>query len=248
MVFCAPDRLLGQKVFERFGDEFPIRFDFLDTIGGGNLSLQVHPLNAYINEQFGMAYTQDESYYLMEAGHDAVVYLGLKEGIRGDQMIAELRESQNGPPFSADKFVQSWPVKKHDHVHIPAGTVHCSGKDSMVLEISATPYIFTFKLWNWGRLGMDGKPRPINIDHGEKVIQWDRTTEWTGANLVNCVERIDQGDGWHEEKTGLHELEFIETRRHWFSKLVTHQTGGGVNVVNLGPFVIAFHHIMPPVD
>jgi mannose-6-phosphate isomerase class I len=136
-------------------------------------------------------------------------------------------------PFDCPKYVQTWPAKKHDHFLIPAGTVHCSGKDSLVLEISATPYIFTFKLWDWGRLGMDGKPRPINIEHGRKVIQWDRTTSWTGKNLVKRIEKIAHGDGWTEERTGLHAFEFIETRRHWFTKKVLHKTTGGVNVLNL---------------
>ena len=102
----------------------------------------------------------------------------------------------------------------------------------MVLEISATPYIFTFKLWDWGRLGMDGKPRPINIEHGKNVIQWERTSTRTRDNLVNSIEKVDEGDGWREEQTGLHELEFIETRRHWFEKEVIHNTNGGVNVLN----------------
>jgi hypothetical protein len=53
------------------------------------------------------------------------------------------------------------------------------------------------------------------------------------GNLINAVEEIAQGDGWCEERTGLHEREFIETRRHWFSKSVPHNTGGGVNVLNL---------------
>ena len=103
----------------------------------------------------------------------------------------------------------------------------------MVLEISATPYIFTFKLWDWGRMGLDGKPRPINIDRGKSVLKWDYNTSWTTANLVNRVEKINEGDGWIEERTGLHETEFIETRRHWFSKKVHHDTEGNLNVLNL---------------
>jgi mannose-6-phosphate isomerase class I len=234
LVFFNPQSLLGNGVYERFGAEFPIRFDYLDTINGGNLSLQVHPLTGYIREKFGMDYTQDESYYMMEANPGAIVYLGLKEGVDPESMIADLNRAQTGDiPFDAEKHVQTWPVKKHDHFLIPGGTVHCSGKDSMVLEISATPYIFTFKLWDWGRLGMDGKPRPINIEHGENNIQWDRTTEWTRKNLVSPVEKIAEGDGWLEEKTGLHELEFIETRRHWFTGKVPHNTNGGVNVICL---------------
>jgi mannose-6-phosphate isomerase class I len=234
LVFRHPRELLGDPVHGRFGDEFPIRFDFLDTMDGGHLSLQVHPLTEYIQEKFGLHYTQDESYYIMDVEDDAIVYLGLKEGIKPDKMLEELEEAQaGGKPFEAEKHVQTWPMKKHDHVLIPAGTVHCSGKNSMVLEISATPYIFTFKLWDWGRLGMDGKPRPINIEHGKRVIQWDRTTEWTRKNLVDRIEKVAEGDGWVEERTGLHEREFIETRRHWFTEKVSHHTNGGVNVICL---------------
>ena len=234
LVFLHPTELLGKLVYDRFGDEFPIRFDFLDTMNGGHLSLQVHPLTEYIKEKFGMNYTQDESYYMMETGDDAIVYLGFKEGVNPKLMIAELEAAQEGvKSFDAEKHVQTWPMKKHDHVLIPAGTIHCSGKNSMVLEISATPYIFTFKLWDWGRLGMDGKPRPINIEHGKKVIQWDRTTQWTRDNLINQVQTVGQGEGWIEERTGLHELEFIETRRHWFTQKVDHHTNGGVQVICL---------------
>lgn len=234
LVLKKPVELLGKKVYNKFGAEFPIRFDFLDTMAGGNLSLQVHPTTQYIKEKFGMEYTQDESYYLLDAKDGAQVYLGLRDDVVPDNMIEELKASQEiGEQFNADKHVQKWPVKKHDHVLIPAGTVHCSGKDSVVLEISATPYIFTFKLWDWGRLGLDGKPRPINISHGEKVIQWDRKGSWTKKNLINRFEKIAEGDGWIEERTGLHEFQFIETRRHWFTGIVPHNTHGGVNVINL---------------
>ncbi len=234
LVFEHPKELLGERVYARFGAEFPIRFDFLDTIDGGNLSLQVHPLTDYIQQEFGMHYTQDESYYILDAKEDACVYLGMKENINSEEMIVDLEEAQKSDKgFITNQYINQFDAKKHDHFLIPAGTVHCSGKNVMVLEISSTPYIFTFKLWDWGRLGLDGLPRPININHGKHVIQWDRRTKWVEENLINRVEVLAQGDGWIEERTGLHELEFIETRRHWFEKTVSHHTNGSVNVLNL---------------
>ncbi|MEO6453502.1 MAG: hypothetical protein ABIN97_05485, partial [Ginsengibacter sp.] len=165
---------------------------------------------------------------------NAFIYLGLNDDVDPPAMINELNDGQEtGRHFDADKHVAKWPVKKHDHVSIPAGTVHCSGANCMVLEISATPYIFTFKLWDWDRLGLDGKPRPINIEHGEKNIQWNRTASWIKKNALNLVETLKVEDGIREERTGLNELEFIETRRHWFTKKVLHNTNGGVNVLNL---------------
>jgi mannose-6-phosphate isomerase class I len=234
LVFANPRELLGDAVHARFGAEFPIRFDFLDTIGGGNLSLQVHPLTEYIQDAFGMNYTQDESYYLLDAGPEGTVYLGLKEDADPQAVAQQLRDAfDNDGTFDADRFVNRFPAKTHDHFLIPAGTIHCSGKESMVLEISATPYIFTFKLWDWGRLGLNGMPRPIHIDHGIANIQWDRRTAWVEKNLVARTTPMGSGEGWREERTGLHEREFIETRRHWFTKAVPHHTNGGVNVLNL---------------
>lgn len=234
VVLYRPKELLGEKVYARFGAEFPIRFDFLDTMEGQNLSLQVHPLTEYIQENFGMHYTQDESYYILDAKEDACVYLGLKDGVDKEAMINDLERAQRGEiTFNTEKYINKFHAKKHDHFLIPAGTIHCSGRDSMVLEISATPYIFTFKLWDWGRVGLDGLPRPIHIEHGKNVIQWDRTTEWIKNNTVNRIELISDNGKVKEEKTGLHELEFIETRRHWSDDLVQHNANGVVNVLNL---------------
>jgi len=103
----------------------------------------------------------------------------------------------------------------------------------VVLEISATPYIFTFKLWDWGRLGLDNLPRPIHLQHGLSNIQWNRDTEWVKASLINKIQVLARNDHSTEERTGLHTREFIETRRHWFSAPVSHHTEGGVHVLNL---------------
>ena len=181
-----------------------------------------------------MYYTQDESYYLLDAKEGATVYLGLKTGINRDDMISDLREAQKGNiVFDAERYINRLPAKKHDHYLIPGGTVHCSGAGALVLEISSTPNLFTFKLWDWQRLGLDGKPRPINVERGKCVIDWKRNTEYVYNHLANQVTLVAEGDGWCEERTGLHPNEFIETRRHWFTKTVTHDTHGSVNVLNL---------------
>lgn len=234
LVLLRAKKLLGDKVQARFGNEFPIRFDFLDTMKGQHLSLQVHPLTEHIQDKFGMHYTQDESYYMLDVDESACVYLGVKENINPQEMIADLQNAQNNAShFDDERYINKIPAKKHDHFLIPAGTVHSSGSGSMVLEISATPYIFTFKLWDWGRLGLDGLPRPVHIEHGKDVIQFDRDTKWVYENLVNQVQLISDENGIIEEKTGLHQRQFIETRRHWFDKTVIHHTNDSVNVLNL---------------
>lgn len=229
-----PVALLGAKNHARFGAEFPIRFDFLDTIGGQNLSLQVHPTTEYIKTHFGMTYTQDESYFILDAEEDGGVYLGLREGIDPDAFVGDLERAQReGTSFDADAYVNRFPARKFDHFLIPAGTVHCSSAGTMVLEVSATPYIFTFKLWDWGRLGLDGRPRPIHIENGRRVIDHTRTTRWVAEHLVNRFEVIHDGSDYRETKTGLHELEFIETRLFETSGATLHDTADGVNVLNL---------------
>ena len=236
VVLYRPHELLGERVHGRFGAEFPIRFDLLDTMGGGNLSLQVHPLTEYIQDTFGMHYTQDESYYLLDADEDeeTFVYLGVKNDVDKEAFERDLRKSEKGEiPFPAEKYVNKVPVKKHDHILIPAGTIHCSGKNTMVLEISATPYIFTFKLWDWGRLGLDGIPRPIHVEHGLKNIQWDRNTDWIYDNLVDQQKTLESGEGYMVERTGLHDREFIDTHRYSVSTPYEVETDDSVHMMNL---------------
>lgn len=238
VVFRHPNELLGEKVHWRFGTEFPIRFDYLDTMEGGNLSLQVHPLVEYAQDKFGIHYTQDESYYILEATERSTVYLGVKTGIDKTELIADLKRAARGEiAFPDEKYVNVFPVKKHDHVSIPAGTIHCGGPDTVVLEISATPYIFTFKLWDWGRTGLDGLPRPVHIDHGEPNILLERDTTFADHQLINRKEddheNLSTQPGVVTEKTGLHGLEFIETHRHWFKQSAEFETHESVNMLNL---------------
>ena len=236
LVLYRPREVIGDRVHARFGAEFPIRFDLLDTMGGGNLSLQVHPLTEYIQSEFGMHYTQDESYYILDAKEEeeTFVYLGVKKDVNPDDMLSDLKAAERGgKEFPAELYVNKVPVKKHDHILIPAGTTHCSGKNTMVLEISATPYIFTFKLWDWGRVGLDGLPRPIHVEHGIKNIQWDRDTDWIYENLVQQEKVIEKGTDYEIRRTGLHSREFIETIRYDVSSFVEIKMKDSVHVMNL---------------
>lgn len=236
LVLYRPHQLLGERVHGRFGAEFPIRFDLLDTMGGGNLSLQVHPLTEYIQDTFGMHYTQDESYYLLDTGEEEenFVYLGVKKDVDKEAMERDLKLAEKGEiQFPAETYVNKVSVEKHDHILIPAGTIHCSGKNTMVLEISATPYIFTFKLWDWGRVGLDGIPRPIHVEHGLKNIQWERDTDWIYDHLVHQETTVREKEGVLIERTGLHEREFIDTHRYTLTKPCTICNDDSVHVMNL---------------
>jgi len=133
-----PRTLLGDAVHKAFGTSFPIRFDYLDTVAGGGLSVHCHPRPPYMSEVFGWSYPQHESYYVMVGGTDSVIYLG----VRGDLDVDEFRcrseaAHQTGESFDILRHVQTFPATSHQLFLIPAGTPHGSGNGNVVLEVSA---------------------------------------------------------------------------------------------------------------
>ena len=234
LVFYQARALLGESVHVVFGPWFPIRFNVLDTMAAGNDWFQVHPLPDFVRRNFGVRHTQDDNYYLLDAGTDARVYVGLRAGADPAAMQSDLETARSGgADFTAEKHTNQFSAKRHDHFLIPAGTIHGSGAHSMVLQIAATPFIFTLEMWNWRRLSWNSKAMPIHLTHNLAKARREHDTTWLQANLVNRIEPITSGDGWREENAGVSERNFIETRRHWFTKAVLHNTNGGVNVLNL---------------
>lgn len=233
LILLNPIEILGYKVFGRYGKDFPIRFNLLDTMGGQNLSLQVHPTLDYAYRNFGAKYTQDESYYVLDTKGDAVVYLGVKDDVSREELVDAFEKSKETGTFNHNQYINSYPVKKHDHFLIPGGTIHSSGEDSIVLEISSTPNRFTFKLWDWGRLDLDGKPRPISLHHGKHVINTSINDTFVKNNLYNNITKIEEEKNYLIEKTGLHESEAIETNRIIFTDRLKSNTNQSVNVLNL---------------
>ena len=140
------ERVLGPEVTARFGRSFPIRFDYLDTLEGGHLSIQCHPNAEYMARVFGLPYTQLETYYVMETTPSAKIFLGLRDDADVGQFEADARAALNGRAFDPERYLQAQDAEQHQLYLIPAGTPHASGAGSVVLEISATPYLYTLAL------------------------------------------------------------------------------------------------------
>jgi hypothetical protein len=232
----CPAELLGPDVHVRFGTSFPVRFDYLDTVDGGSLSVHCHPQAAYMARVFGWPYTQHETYYLMVAGELSHVFLGLRDDIDVDEFERRAREaSEKGRPFDIERFVQTFPATAHQLFAIPAGTPHGSGQGNVVLEVSATPYLYSLRFYDWLRRDHAGDQRPVHIDHAFANLARQRTGARVAHELVRSPRVLRRGKGWREEALCTLPDLFFEVRRLELEPDATlpDDTGGRFHVLNV---------------
>lgn len=233
LMFHAGKEILG-KDFETFKYEFPIRFDFLDTVKGGNLSIQCHPQKEYMRKHFGENITQEETYYILDNKEGASVYLGFQNGVTASQFREALESSvRENKKIEITKYVQKFESQKHGLYLIPPGTIHSSGKDNLVLEISSTPYIYTFKMYDWLRLDLDGKPRPLNIDRGMDNLVFDRAGDKVKKELISKPVELYSDKNSTLEHLPTHQEHLYDVERYTINTSVTVKASGKVHVLSL---------------
>ncbi len=234
LLWQETSRVLGDRVAARYGSYFPIRFDYLDTIGGTNLSCQVHPRVDYIRDEFGEPFTQDESYYIVANQPGARVFLGLHD----ETDVSAFKDAAYAArdlkmPFEITDYVHHLPSHPGDLFLIPSGTVHCSGKDNLVLEISATPYIYTMKIYDYLRADLQGRLRHVHLDRAFANLDPTRRGRWVDEHLVAQPLLVREGAGWAEYKLGELDLLFYAVHRLEFSETMDDVTPSAFVVLNL---------------
>ena len=236
IVATHPGTMLGPAVHEVFGTSFPIRFDYLDTVDGGNLSVHCHPRPAYMKEVFGWSYPQHETYYVMVGGRDGHVFLGLRDDVDAAEFHRRADKADHGgEPFQIERFVQTFPAEPHRLFCVPAGTPHGSSAGNVVLEVSATPYLYSLRFYDWLRRDAEGRQRPVHVQHAFDNLDSKRTGIAVRSDLVQSPRVVREGDGWREELLGSLPEMFFEVRRLVLSpgRAIEDDTSGRFHVINV---------------
>lgn len=142
-------------------DRFPLLIKLIDA--RETLSVQVHPNNENAHRTGGEPKT--EMWYVLDAAPGACVYAGLREEVTAESLRAALRDN------TVEQLLVRMPVKPHDAIFIPGGHVHAIGAGCLLLECQQNSNT-TYRLYDWGRVGPDGKPRELHIEPALQVINW----------------------------------------------------------------------------
>ena len=161
LVLESPEVMLGAAVAPTLATpHLPLLYKFIDA--GTPLSVQVHPDDALVQELGLDGYGKTEAWIIMEAEPEAEIVYGLEPGLDLAGYVGQARQGRGAEGFCR------LPVKKGDIVFLPAGVVHAIGAGILLAEIQQSSDI-TYRIYDWDRMGLDGKPRQLHLDECEKV-------------------------------------------------------------------------------
>lgn len=230
------ESIMGADCVKKFNGYFPIRFNYDDTFhSSGNMSIQVHSGHQYNIDNFGECGRQDESYYVVATGHGAKTYVGFTEDEDPDEFMHEAKRSEiDHKPVDYEKYVSYIKSEPGIQIMLPAGTIHSSGRDQLILEIGSLSIgSYTYKLYDYLRADLDGNPRPIHTWHGDRVLCKNRKASWVKENIVQDPRLVRQGETWAEYIVGEHDLLYFSLRRLEFEKEIEDNTNGKFHVLSL---------------
>lgn len=164
--------------------QFPLLIKFLDA--SDRLSVQVHPDDMLAKQFDPVENGKTEAWVILDAEPGAVLYAGLKEGVTESELRDALAEG------TVETLLHTIEVKAGDCVFIPAGTIHAIGEGVLLAEVQQASDM-TFRLYDWGRLGADGEPRPLHIEESIRATDWQR-----GPVDPVVPDVISDGDNRHE--------------------------------------------------
>ncbi|MCD4671085.1 MAG: class I mannose-6-phosphate isomerase, partial [Anaerolineaceae bacterium] len=219
--------ILGGFAAKVTNGQMPINYFYDDQIGGGHMAIQVHPDDAAMQTRFNEPMRQDESYYILHTGPGAKTFIGLQPDASVDELREQAAESKaSRQPFEFERHVQSIETRPGDFILIPAGTLHASGANQMVLEIDwvITAYTpgYTFHIYDYVRPGLDGKLRDLHLDQAFQALK-DRRRAGL-ASLKQAPEVLRQGIGWQEVRIGRHPDMLFEVSRLEFDREIGGRT------------------------
>ncbi len=166
------------------GEGVPLLVKLLDATDW--LSVQVHPNDAQAYELEGELRGKTEAWYVIAAEPDSRLVIGVEPGTTREQMAAAIRENRLEPLLVYADVVPG------DVLYIPAGTIHALGPGILIYEIQQSSDT-TYRLYDWGRLGLDGSPRQLHIEKGVRVSQLDKlpAIQHTGSDPAATVSIVD---------------------------------------------------------
>jgi mannose-6-phosphate isomerase class I len=164
----------------------------------------------------------------------AKIFLGLREDADLGAFRTEAEHAvAPGVALDPERYLQTHPAEQHRLYLIPAGTPHASGAGNVVLEISATPYLYTLRFYDWLRRNLDGELRPVHLTHAFSNLDPRRSGEAVRRELVPEPREVRGGAGWVELELGrLPEL-FFGVNRLDFEESVADDTAERFHVLNL---------------